>query len=99
MFELAWPWVLILLPLPWLLWYFIPRAPLALPAALKIPFYKALVNLVEQEKYQLSRQTQTSLLFLIWALVLFALSGPRWVGEAQPLVREGYKLCWFRYFR
>lgn len=92
MFELAWPWVLILLPLPWLIWFFVPRSQLKLPAAMKVPFFHAMVGIVEHEKRHLAKQTQMTLLFLIWSLMLFALAGPRWVGEPQPLVREGYNI-------
>lgn len=92
MFELALPWVLVLLPLPWLLWFWLPRVPLQLPAALKVPFFKAVVSIVENEKRQIAKQTKISLMFLIWCLLLFALAGPRWVGEPQPLMREGYNI-------
>ena len=92
MFELAWPWALILLPLPWLLWFLFPRSSLRLPAAMNVPFFHAMVNIVEHEKRHLAKQTRVSLLFLIWLLVILALAGPRWVGEPQPLVREGYNI-------
>jgi Ca-activated chloride channel family protein len=92
MFELAWPWVLILLPLPWLIWFWLPRSELKLPAALKIPFFNAMVGIVESEKRHIAKQTKMTLLFLIWSLLLFALAGPRWVGEPQPFVREGYNI-------
>ncbi len=92
MFELAWPWVLILTPLPWIIWFCVPRSQLKLPAAMKVPFFHAMVGIVEGEKRHLAKQTQMTLLFLIWSLILFALAGPRWVGEPQPLVREGYNI-------
>ena len=92
MFELAMPWVLIGLPLPWLIWLCVPRAPLHMSVALKIPFFKDMVNIIDNEKRYIAKQTKLSLLFLIWSLLLFALAGPRWVGEPQPLVREGYNI-------
>jgi len=92
MFELALPWALILLPLPLLIWFFLPRAPLHLPAALKVPFFNAMQGIVDQEKYHIIKHTKITLLLLIWGLLVFALSGPRWVGEPQPLTREGYNI-------
>lgn len=92
MFELAWPWVLIATPFPWIVWFWFPRSPLQLPAALKIPFFQAMVNIVEREKRHIAKQAKITLLFLIWCLLIFALAGPRWVGEPQPLVREGYNI-------
>lgn len=92
MFELAMPWVLAALPLPWLLWWLLPRLPLHLPAALKVPFFKAMFEIVDKERRQVAKHGQINVLFLIWALSLFALANPRWVGEPQPLTREGYNI-------
>ena len=92
MFEIALPWVLVLLPLPWLIWFWLPRSELKLPAALKVPFFNAMVGIVENEKHHIAKQNKMTLLFLIWSLLLLALAGPRWVGEPQPLAREGHNI-------
>ncbi|AHE68327.1 hypothetical protein Loa_02797 [Legionella oakridgensis ATCC 33761 = DSM 21215] len=55
MFELALPWVLVFLPVPILIWFFLPSAPLFLPSALKIPFFNAMVEIVEHEKQGFTR--------------------------------------------
>jgi Ca-activated chloride channel family protein len=89
MFELATPWVLICLSLPFLIWFLIPRAVLHLPSALKVPFYNAMHAIVDNKKPALAGQTQLGLLFLVWCLIVFAAAGPRWVGEPRPLTREG----------
>lgn len=92
MFEIAYPWALILIVLPLFFWYFLPKAAVKLPAALNVPFFAAMEHITEQE--QLSFKTQFSLImpFLIWSLLIIALAGPRWVGEPKPLVRDGYNL-------
>ncbi|WP_133129900.1 vWA domain-containing protein [Legionella yabuuchiae] len=92
MFELACPWVLLALPLPLLIWFFLPRAPLHLPAALKVPFYYAVAGIVETEKHGFAKHKGINVLLVIWCLTLFALAGPRWVGEPQPIAREGYNI-------
>lgn len=92
MFELATPWVLLALPLPWLIWFGLKRATERLPAALKVPFYQAMVEILNREKNHLSRSVKTSLLFMIWCLLILALAGPRWIGEPRPLVKEGYNI-------
>ncbi len=89
MFELASPWVLIGLPLPLLIWFLIPRVALQLPFALKVPFYNAMLAIIDKKKTALAGQGQIRLLFLIWCLLLLAATGPRWVGEPKPLTREG----------
>ena len=92
MFELAMPWTLILLPLPLLIWFFLPRVSLQLPAALKIPFFNAMMGISEQEKRSKSGQSKLTFLCLIWSLLVFALADPRWVGEPLPLSREGHNI-------
>ncbi|VEG91473.1 vWA domain-containing protein [Legionella spiritensis] len=89
MFELAYPWALLLLPLPFVIWFLCPRAALALPAAMKIPFYEAVYSIVDQEKRVLARQGSTGIFLIIWVLILLAASAPRWVGSPIPLQREG----------
>lgn len=92
MFELALPWVLIFLPVPWLIWFLLPRAPVQLPAALTVPFFKAMTRVVDHEKRVMAGHKKITLLLLVWSLLLFALAGPRWVGEPQPLAHEGYNI-------
>lgn len=92
MFELATPWVLILLPFPLLIWFFLPRAAMQLPAALKVPFFEAMTGIVEQERKGLTKQARLPVLLLIWALLLLALAGPQWIGEPRPLAREGHNI-------
>ena len=92
MFELALPWVFMMLPLPWLVWFLIPRAPVQFPASLKVPFFNALVGLIDNERSPLAKHAKITLLFLIWVLLVLAAAGPRWVGEPQPLEREGYNI-------
>lgn len=92
MFELATPWVLMLLPLPILVWFLIPQAEMKLPAALKVPFFNAMVGVLAQEKRSISRQSLIIIPGLIWFLLIVALAGPRWVGEPQPVNRAGYNI-------
>ena len=92
MFELTLPWILILLPLPLLLWYILPKAENKLSVALKIPFFNHLSTVVTKEKYCSNKPTKISLFFLIWTLLLLALANPRWVGAPISLTREGHHI-------
>lgn len=92
MFELAQPWALLLWFLPFVIWYLLPRAPDALPAAVKVPFFDAVAHFVIQKQ---GLKASASLLLLpaaIWFCLVIALAGPRWVGEPRPVVREGYNI-------
>ena len=41
MIELGFPWALLLLPLPWLIWHFLPPHREQIPA-FRIPFFRRL---------------------------------------------------------
>lgn len=92
MFQLATPWALILLPLPLLFWYLLPRAKVQLPIALKVPFFDAMVGIIDQKKQTISTRSLLFIPALIWILLVFALAGPRWIGEPLPVTREGYNI-------
>lgn len=92
MFELALPWVLLLLPMPWIIWFLVPRATLQVSAALKVPFFTALLGVIDAKKLAFAKHAKLSLLFMVWPLLLLALAGPRWVGDPQPVKRDGYNI-------
>ena len=89
-FELRWAWLLLLLPLPWLLRLLIPAKATRSEQAPRLPFAYAL------EEMPASRQQgqlwQPLCYFLIWACLLFATARPYWLGEPQPLPQEGRDL-------
>lgn len=87
-FELALPWILILLPFP-LVWYVLPSAQINLPVALKIPFFNDMAAFINEKRQGLRREKQKGFLFIVWCLLVVAAAGPRWIGEPQPLEREG----------
>lgn len=89
MFELAAPWLLLLLIAPVLVWLLLPRAEAALPAALNVPFYQALSSRVIHETQGDARNPRAWLLLGAWVFLVLAAAGPRWVGEPIPLAREG----------
>lgn len=89
MLELAYPWVLVLLPLPWLV-----RA-LAPPyreqvASLRLPFFSEIVEAAGLEAKSgsvvMKRKTlQMVTAVVVWILLVVAVAKPQWVGE--PIVR------------
>lgn len=92
MFELANPWAFLVLPLPLLIWFLVPRAKVQLSTALNVPFFSAMMGIVEQEKRSVAAQSLLLIPAMIWILLVCALAGPRWVGEPRPVVREGYNI-------
>ena len=86
MFELAWPWMLALLPLPILVWWLLPPYR-ARQASVQVPFFDRLAAATEQTPQRGAvvlrrRSSQMVVATLIWILVVVALARPQWVGEA-----------------
>ncbi|MFI4962317.1 MAG: vWA domain-containing protein [Legionellales bacterium] len=92
MFELANPWMFLILVLPLMLWFIVPRAKQTAPSALKVPFFQAMVGIVAHEKHSVFSQRVLVFPALIWLLLVCALAGPRWIGEPRPVVRAGYNI-------
>lgn len=87
MFDVEWPWVLFLLPLPYLFWRLLPAAKSKRSAALKVPFLDALGVANKQERQASTRQWLWP--FMVWTFLLLAISGPVWVGAPMHLPQQG----------
>jgi Ca-activated chloride channel family protein len=91
MFELEWPWLLWLAPLP-LLMYLLPTKERT-EAALRVPFYQIAKQLHQTSSTNShGAKTRLFILWLIWLLSLFAASNPQWVGEATSMPSSGRDL-------
>ena len=90
MVELAWPWVLAALPLPWLARQLLPRAAESGGSVLRVPFYAELVTLAGDA---VARSGPRQVLALLaWALLCLAAARPQWVGEPEALPHSGRDL-------
>lgn len=89
MFELASPWMLIWLPLPYLIWRFLEGATHQPEQALWIPFFEQ-IKAIDSSTSKTVRPPFW--LGLTWVLLLLALSGPRFVGEIVPIDRKGHHI-------
>jgi Ca-activated chloride channel family protein len=90
MFEFAWPWLLLLLPLPILAWWLLPPFR-ARQASVQVPFFERLAAATGQTPQRGAvvlqrRVVQMIVAALIWILVMAALARPQWVGD--PVTRE-----------
>jgi Ca-activated chloride channel family protein len=94
MFELADPWVLLLLPLPLLIARLLPPRPLA-GAALVVPdrIGGALLAAGRDGSWGRGVPLRRGLLWAIWALCLLALSGPRDLAPISALKLSGRDLA------
>ena len=88
--TLAWPWVLLALPLPLLLRWLLPPVPAAAGEALRLPSLEGLAA-VAGGRPAPSRGQQV-LAVLIWLLLLLAAARPQGLGEPVPLPVAGRDL-------
>jgi len=92
MLELTWPWAFLALPLPLLVYVFIPRAARQ-DAALYVPFYKRLSQLqTDANRVDTNRLLRFICCLLIWIALVIAASRPQWVGEPIQLPATGRDL-------
>ncbi|PWB31495.1 BatB protein [Pseudomonas sp. SDI] len=92
MFELAWPWVFALLPLPWLARLLLPPADSGEPV-LKVSFLDELEGLAgRRARLNLPTWRQQAPFVLVWVLLLCAAARPQWLGEPLPVAASGRDL-------
>lgn len=93
MFTLIFPWMLVLIPLPWLLGRVLPFRLNRRPgAALKVPFFSELTTLRQQASRGRRRWLQHGFAYLGWALLVFAAANPKWVGAPIEIPQSGRDL-------
>lgn len=90
MIQLAWPWIWLLLPLPWLLARALPQAR-PQGAALFLPFAAGLAA-EGMPDFRVPPRARQIVFVLIWLLVLGASSRPQWLGEPEPVPSTGRRL-------
>jgi Ca-activated chloride channel family protein len=88
MFHLAWPWMALLLPLPWIL---LRLRRIAEPggAALYLPFAASIAT-------SAAAATRSSyapaLLTAVWAMLVLAAMRPQWLGQPVPVPTRGREI-------
>jgi Ca-activated chloride channel family protein len=85
--EFAWPWIFVLLPLPWLLWRWL--RPVALGQALHLPYTGMRFD---NEHNASIRSIVPWLLALVWISLLAAAARPQRLGPPQAQEHSGRAL-------
>ena len=86
---LAWPWLLALLPLPWIYRKVLKAAPQKSLQALRVPWYQMVSG---REEGILKKPVLAAVAAIIWLLLLLAAARPQWVGEIEILPVTGRDL-------
>lgn len=92
MIELAWPWMLLLLPLPWLWRRLAPPADPIRGAALRVPFMAEIENPGSDRDAGAFKRWPMLIAVLAWALLLLASARPQWLGDPIELPVSGRDL-------
>ena len=92
MFQLEWPQVLLLIPLPLLVYLAIPARALQQQAALRVPIIDDFrLGAMQADQVKPHRWRQW-LSLLAWLLLVLAASRPQWLGESIAIAVSGRDL-------
>mgnify|MGYP000011712338 CR=1 FL=1 len=95
MMSLVWPWLLAVVPLPWLIRRWVSPAPEQATAALRVPHFQDMVHLPSVGIGEnLQRHSSAWFWFglVIWLLLVLAAARPQWIGEPVGLPTSGRDL-------
>ena len=89
MIDFDWPWMLLALPLPVII-YWLPAKGKQSTAALKMPVLVS--GLTVSNQSETKQKTPILILSLIWILLVLAATKPQWLGEAVNIPTEGREM-------
>jgi Ca-activated chloride channel family protein len=92
MWTLAWWWMLLALPLPWVVRRIVPPEPIDRDAALKVPFGTEFSDLAGLRTPAVSRRWRLAVLATAWILAVIAAARPQFVGDPVSLPMTGRDL-------
>jgi Ca-activated chloride channel family protein len=90
MIHIAWPWMLLAFPLPWLLARVLSAAQ-PRGGVLFLPF-AAKVSSDSISGVRVRSRVSAVLLTLCWVLLVCAAARPQWLGDPQPVATQGRRL-------
>lgn len=92
MLQLDWPWVLLLLPLPLVVYFGLPAMPTRQDAALQVPFLDDFKLSQQASRRPLKSHWIRILSLLAWCLIVLAASRPEWIGDPISINISGRDL-------
>ncbi len=92
MWQLAWPWMLLLLPVPWLVRRYASPDPMDKDAALRVPLAAEFATATGVGRLGGAKPWRLVLLSVVWLLVVLAAARPQHVGEPIALPMTGRDL-------
>jgi Ca-activated chloride channel family protein len=92
MMQFEWPWLWLLLPLPWLLRWLLPAVPVHGDAALRVPFLDDFSTARGETGAAAQSRWPLWVAAMAWLLLIAALTRPQWLGDAIELPVSGRDL-------
>ncbi len=94
MFNFAFAWIFIILPLPFVVWRYLAKNENQLNQALKVPHLQPFVEKVYAKNNNFKSRSKLSLLLLVvvWLLLILAAAQPQWIGDPIKLPISGRDL-------
>lgn len=92
MIHFLWPWAFLVLPLPWLIRWLLPRAKPASEAALRVPYIEDFKSSIGDSLPGKPRRWPMLLYTLAWLFLVVAAARPQWTGDAIELPVSGRDL-------
>jgi len=92
MMQFEWPWLWLLLPLPWLLRRLLPAVPPRGDAALRVPFLEDFSAAHGSPQPAAPQGWPLWVAAMAWLLLIAALTRPQWLGDAVELPVSGRDL-------
>jgi len=92
MIDFAWPWLLLILPLPLLVRWLVPVKSSAQEAALRVPFFHTFGTSQTATGQYHEARWPLWIGLLAWLLLVIAAARPQWLGESIELPVSGRDL-------
>lgn len=92
MWSLEWPWMLLALPLPWLVRKLLPPAVANREAGLKVPSFRGFAVLNERSEVEQLLNWRFWVAILAWILLVLAASRPQRIGDELEVPVSGRNL-------
>ena len=92
MWSLAWPWMLLVLPLPFLVRYLMPAVVGTQDAGLKVPSFKSFAVLKDRSEVEQLLNWRFWLSMIAWVLLVLAAAKPEHIGDELEVPVSGRNL-------
>ncbi len=92
MIEFQWPWLFLLLPLPWFVRRLLPPVESGRSAALRVPLLDDLRSLGARANRPETNRFRFWLALFAWFLLIVATARPQWIGDTVEIPASGRDL-------